>query len=181
MPPPERSVGHVYHHSAAEASVAGLTYQGKPRTCGFRLSVTDALVLIAGTLAGAAAYQVTMGYSLFVPFVVYHFFLFCNVFRITRKSELVWSAVLLVHAFGWLLSGTPYMPMLFGLQFVFTVVVIVSEIRSPMYHGVFSRRLNPRIDEYLSGQIHVTPSESALRIASDLPRPARRGIGRRSR
>lgn len=129
-----------------------LTGQGKPRTCGFRLSKMDVAVLAGATVSGTAAYQISAGYSLFLPFVVFHFFLFCNVFRIARKPELVWAAVFLLHSFAWSLSGTFNIVLLFGLQSLFTAGVIFRETRQPNYHGVFSRQLNPRIDDYLSGK-----------------------------
>lgn len=129
----------------------GLTYQGKPRTCGFRLSAVDVVVLVIATVVGAGGYAPMAGYSLFIPFVVYHFFLFCNVFRIRRKPELAWAGAFLAHLAAWVVVGGINIPMLFCLQLVVTVVVIAYEIRQPSYHGIFARRFNPRIDDYLSG------------------------------
>lgn len=130
----------------------GLTYQGKPRTCGFRLSVSDVFVLILGTLVGSFGYHFYGDVFLFIPYVVGHFFLFCNVFRVRRKPELAWSAVFLMNCAIWIAVGKMNVYGIFGSQFLMTVIVIVNEIRNPHYHGVLSRRLNPRIDEYLAGK-----------------------------
>lgn len=127
--------------------------RSRKRTCGLRLSFTDVGVMLLATGAGVAGYRATMGYSLFVPFVVYHFFLFCNVFRIRRATELVWAGVFVVHTASWFLLGPMHMPALFALQSIFTAILIVHEIRQPAYHGIAARRINPRIDEYLSGDV----------------------------
>lgn len=115
--------------------------------------MTDVVVLVVATVVGLAAYEPTVGYSLFVPFVVYHFFLFCNVFRIRRRPELIWGAVFVCHSVVWIFSGSMSLGLLFSLQSVFTVVVLIREIRHTSYHGVFSRRLNPDIEDYLNGKI----------------------------
>ena len=147
------SAPHPAQSSGIVEVPTGLTYQGKPRTCGFRLSTLDIVVLFMATGFAAATYRVSVGYSLFVPFVVYHFFLFCNVFRIPRNPELIWGAVFLVHSAVWFLSGSPNVFLLFCLQLVVTTAIIVHEIRQPTYHGIFSRQFNPRIDDYIRGKV----------------------------
>jgi len=131
----------------------GLTYQGKPRTCGFRLSHIDVAVLLVSALIGVGGFSPTYGFSVFVPFVVVHFFLFCNVFRIRRKPELVWGACFLLNCIAWIASGHVNIFAIIGTQFVVTVVIIANELRMPSYHGVLARRINPRIDDYLAGRI----------------------------
>jgi len=118
-----------------------------------RLSKTDVAVMLLATVAGITARRTTLGYSWFIPFVVYHFFLFCNVFRIRRVAELVWAGIFLAHAALWFQRGQVNMALLFGLQTAVTVMLINYEIRQPSYHGIAARRLNPRIDEYLSGRV----------------------------
>ncbi|WP_156346572.1 hypothetical protein [Verrucomicrobium spinosum] len=58
---------------------------------GFRFSWTDALVLILG--AGLTGWLASFAgeLALLAAWVIGHFFLFCNVFRIGRKPELVWA------------------------------------------------------------------------------------------
>ncbi|MEM6329690.1 MAG: hypothetical protein AAF790_05515 [Planctomycetota bacterium] len=81
-----------------------------------------------------------------VPFLA--FFLFCNVFRVSRPLELCWAALfigLMVTAV-WLqaLSGT--VSLLIALLGM--VVVIAVETRRPSYHGVGWRRLNPNLPDW---------------------------------
>jgi len=64
------------------------------RTWGFRFSVFDAIIL-GVTAVGTPWLVRKIGAVGWIPaFVVLHFFLFCNVFRIRRVPELVWGAVL---------------------------------------------------------------------------------------
>ena len=63
---------------------------------GFRLSFFDVVILFAG-LIGAIVLGVQIWWAgMIIGFVVLHFFLFCNVFRISRPPELVWAAVFIV-------------------------------------------------------------------------------------
>ena len=54
---------------------------------GFRLSAVDVGVLAIGALATAALAVIDSSWSLVVGLPVTHFFLFCNVFRLSRPLE----------------------------------------------------------------------------------------------
>jgi hypothetical protein len=131
-----------------------LTYQGKRRTCGFRLSVSDVAVLVAGAALSRYCWGYLAEYSLFIPFTVGHFFLFCNVFRVRRKPELAWTGIFVLnvaaHSF---LADTMNMWSVCGLQAIVTVVLITREVSRPDYHGLLSRKINGHIDDYLEGDI----------------------------
>lgn len=129
----------------------GLTYQGKRRTWGVRFSWTDAVILVMAVTGTIGTYSFTDGYSLLILFVVLHFFLFCNIFRIRRTPELVWAGIFLLNASVWILLDHLSLWGIASTQFVFTVIVIVNEFRNPNYHGVFARQINPHLDNYLSG------------------------------
>jgi len=130
-----------------------LTYQGKPRTYGFRLSTLDVWVLIVGVGIGFIAWFYMGELSFFVPFVVIHFFLFCNVFRIRRTPELIWAGLFLGNCFVWNALGQIEVVWIFASQLLVTLIIIANELRHPHYHGVFARRLNPKIDAYLAGKL----------------------------
>lgn len=38
-----------------------------------------------------------------------------------------------------------------AVQTPLTLLAIVAEVRSPQYHGVLARRVNPRLDAWLAG------------------------------
>ena len=123
------------------------------RTAGFRCSSIDLVVLAAcipatwwlggnvGPIAGS------------VPFAAGHFFLFCNVFRIQRAKELLWAAVCLVNVGAWMLAERFDWWLILAGQSPLTVVLIAWEMRGPHYHGLWARRINRRLDEYLDGRL----------------------------
>ncbi len=55
---------------------------------GFRLSAIDIAVICAGAVATVVFWQRTWWIGFVIAFVTAHFFLFCNVFRISRPLEL---------------------------------------------------------------------------------------------
>lgn len=124
-----------------------------PRRHGFRVSFWDALILLLGL--GLTFWLRTQDFPLWwiVPVVVGHFFLFCNVFLVWRKLELAWAVCFVmivgIHLaagyVGWLL------PLL--MQTPATLFILWLQLRSPWYHGIFARRVNPRLHEYLNGTL----------------------------
>lgn len=120
------------------------------RSAGFRLSIVD-VAFIAVLAAAFVWLRPRIGDGVWaIPFAAGHFFLFCNVFRVRRSYELIWVGVFLVNALAWWSSGRVPWGWLTLVQAPFTLAAIVAEMRSPRYHGIFARRLNPRLDEYLS-------------------------------
>lgn len=110
---------------------------------GFRLSVSDIVILIAGGFSSAYLMTVDPWLGIAIAFVVSHFFLFCNVLRMPRPLELIWAAMfaaLAVAAIVWRL--VPW-PLVFVLSAIVTVVVAVVEMRRPSYHGLGWQKLNP--------------------------------------
>ncbi len=130
----------------------------KPRTAtlrrhGFRISGPDAVVLLSGAALTFWLRIVDFPLWWIVAAALGHFFLFCNVFLVWWRLELAWAAcfVLIVgihlaagHA-GWL------SPLI--MQTPATLFVLWLQMRSPWYHGIFARRLNPRLAEYLEGSL----------------------------
>jgi hypothetical protein len=83
-----------------------------------------------------------------------HFFLFCNVFRIIRRRELIWAGLFVVNICLWDWFGKlSCFPVLLS-QLPITVGVIFFEIYSPNYHGIFANRLNSRLHKHLEQDPH---------------------------
>ena len=127
--------------------------QTTPRTHGFRLSSTDLIVIVVGLVAGTFAYFALGDVGLFIPFVVAHFFLFCNVFRIRRSPEIAWAVTFLLNCGLWVFFGAVSVYGIFAFQLLVTLCILAIEVRKPYYHGVFARRLNPRLADYLNGSL----------------------------
>lgn len=121
----------------------------RKRTWGFRFSFVDGIVLLAA-LIGTSWLTNEIGDMGYLPvFVVMHFFLFCNVFRIRRKPELIWAFAFVLLTCLLLAFVRFSSIVLMVYQLPVTVVLIVRGIRLPDYHGVFARQLNSKLDEYL--------------------------------
>jgi hypothetical protein len=111
------------------------------RTYGFRFSVMDGCVLVVGGLVSWPAYRVLGAQGLLLPFVLGHFFLFCNIFRIRPRYEYIWAGVWVANYGAWLFSGSFGWWGVLAVQTPLTVLLIVLEMRSAEYHGVLWRRL----------------------------------------
>lgn len=119
---------------------------------GFRLSVVDVLVLIVGT-AGAVYFGLqTWWIGLVIGFVVGHFFLFCNVFRMSRPLELIWAAVFLLLAGGTIACDFPGWLATICLSLSVTVAVIMTEMKRPSYHGIAWQKVNPDLPDWWAAQ-----------------------------
>jgi len=111
----------------------------------------DALAI--GVVLGAAAGLFHWGQPLWwiLLLVAGHFFLFCNVFRITRRWELIWAGIFLLNVGIWTwLDRLNWLAVLLS-QLPVTVVFILIETRSPHYHGIRARRWNPHLETFLHG------------------------------
>ncbi|MHC4247500.1 MAG: hypothetical protein ACYS9X_00075 [Planctomycetota bacterium] len=115
---------------------------------GFRLSSIDLCVLALGLAGAAAAAIVSCLAGLVVACVVGHFFLFCNVFRVSRPLELAWAMVFLASAGGTILWRMPGWTATVAVTVGATIAVILVEMRRPSYHGVGWRRINPTLPEW---------------------------------
>ena len=115
---------------------------------GFRISVSDSIALFIGISGAIVAWMYEWWAGMIIGFVVGHFFLFCNVFRIARKPELFWASVFTVLSIATILSGKPGWIVTFTLSFAVAVVLICLEMRKPYYHGVGWRWINPGLPEW---------------------------------
>jgi hypothetical protein len=112
---------------------------------GFRLSVVDVIVLVAGSVGVCLLWPTERDLAFIIAFVVGHFFLFCNVFRVARPLELVWAAWLIFLTAGTLTAGTPSWPISIVATLAATVLVIALQMRQPSYHGIGWQWINPHL------------------------------------
>jgi hypothetical protein len=117
-------------------------------TPGFRFSVLDAVVLAAGAVGSAFMFSEAPAAALVLACVIGHFFLFCNVFRISRLPELIWAAVFVMLAAATVLTEEPGWSITFGGSFLVALVLIYLEMRKPSYHGIGWRRINPHLRQW---------------------------------
>lgn len=112
------------------------------RTCGFRMSLVDAVILVTGAAAGWLLWEPLGGLSLLFPVVVAHFFLFCNVFRVRRSYELLWAAAFVVNFAAWTSAAAFSWRNVLLTQVPVTIAVVSAEMMSSRYHGVGCRWLS---------------------------------------
>ena len=115
---------------------------------GFRVSWTDLFIITLCVLVTWAVYRsVDVGPMLWLPAVtLFHFFLFCNVFRIPRNLELLWAGLFVINVavFSFFLPGEIF-GMDLNLSFWFyvlacqtpiTILFIIIALFLPSYHGI---------------------------------------------
>lgn len=119
---------------------------------GFRISLLDTVVLITGMIGAFIASSYAWWAAMVIGFVVGHFFLFCNVFRIARKPELIWAAVFIILTGSTVLTGMPGWTVTFTGSLIVAVVLIYLETRKPSYHGIFWLKFNPGLPEWWEKQ-----------------------------
>lgn len=123
------------------------------RRHGFRFSIWDALILILAATFTLWLRSIGLSIWWIVPMAVGHFLVFCNVFLVWRKLELLWAVALVVNVLGHGTMGDLRWLSPFLWQLPMTLLVIWLQIRSPWYHGVFAQRLNPRLNDFLQGHL----------------------------
>lgn len=113
------------------------------------MSWIDVVILMLG--AALSFWFVDQSFPLWwiVPAALGHFFLFCNVFLVWRRLELLWAAVFVINVAAHVACDkvSPCPSLLW--QSPVTLIVIAWQMRSPWYHGIFARQINPRLADYL--------------------------------
>jgi hypothetical protein len=119
---------------------------------GVRLSFLDAIVLVIGGIGTLVLGALGWWLGFVVGFVVGHFFLFCNVFRVSRPLELAWAGVFVVLAMGTIAFDIPGWLITTMASLGATVLVVLLEMRRPSYHGLGWQRINPGLRAWWEGQ-----------------------------
>ena len=126
--------------------------RAKSRAWGFRFSLTDAVAIAVFLSVAAGLRRLGSPLGGLLCIAAGHFFLFCNVFRIVRRLELIWAGLFLANAGAWAWFDRLDWPGVLLCQLPVTVALVAAGMRAPGYHGVFARRLNPRLEDYLAGR-----------------------------
>ncbi|HZZ43817.1 MAG TPA: hypothetical protein VFE58_12840 [Tepidisphaeraceae bacterium] len=119
-----------------------------PFSPGFRLSRLDIAVLLIGTCASSVvALFLDRWIALAIAFVIAHFFLFCNILRMSRPLELIWAFSFAALATAATASFLTW-PVAFTCSAIITLILATIESRRPSYHGIAWQRLNPHLPEW---------------------------------
>jgi len=125
---------------------------------GFRFSVLDAVVLILTMAASIWLRKLNIELWWVLPVVIVHFFLFCNVFMVWRKYELIWAVIFVMNVMlhVLILDNPGWWPACI-YQVPVTLIIIGIQMRSPWYHGIAARFINPHLADYLDGGLKRQP------------------------
>ncbi len=120
---------------------------------GFRMRWMDLLILLSGAVVTILVFEFSWYLSFIIGFVCIHFFLFCNVCRITRIAELIWAGLFIVSTALSSLLDLMSWNVVVGIMLAGTLLVLTVEIRRPSYHGIFWRQLNPDLPDWWSNHV----------------------------
>jgi len=123
------------------------------RTWGFRFSLIDTVALGVFGVAVGVLRRFGSDLSWVVGIVAAHFFLFCNIFRVVRRRELIWAGIFVLNTLFWVLLARLDWFNVLACQLPVSAGVIAWEIRATRYHGVLADRLNPALEDYIEGRI----------------------------
>ena len=126
--------------------------ENRPFKPGVRFSKLDAVILLVGLYISADTAAVMPWYGIAIGFVIAHFFLFCNIVRMARASELAWAALFVALASSTILTGVPRWPVTLAIAMAATVLLVALEMRKLSYHGILWRRINPNLQEWWEAQ-----------------------------
>ena len=117
---------------------------------GFRISKLDMAVILISVIGGILLYSQSAVFSFIVMFVVCHFFLYCNVIRMSRIPELIWASVFSTLCIISLRFGLLSWEIAILLSLLTTAILVAVELRKPSYHGVFWQKVNPNLPVWFS-------------------------------
>ncbi len=103
---------------------------------------------MVGILSSVLIARFDDSFAIVVLFTLAHFFLFCNVLRVSRPLELVWAVLFVLLSASTILTSFPPWSYTFSTMLLVTAILTVVQIQRPSYHGVFWRRLNPNLPQW---------------------------------
>jgi len=107
---------------------------------GFRINLVDIvfILLLIGFSIFIYTYLGDLGYYFLLPlYVGFSFFLFCNVFRLRTKDEMIWTFLfLMIVGITFYFFPNNWVMYTISSSFVIQTVLIVLDIGSEGYRGV---------------------------------------------
>jgi len=137
------------------------------RPWGFRFSSTDAAIFAGGAVATIALWNPGDPFALMVPYLLGHFFLFCNLFRLGGERDLIWIGAFLANAWSWTYTLT-LVPHLV-LQAAVTLGLILQCVIGRNYHGIGCTWINPA--NYRAGALSEGAFTRRVLLAWRVPKP----------
>ena len=115
---------------------------------GFRLSEMDVGILMLGICSSVLLARLDERLGVALLFVLAHFFLFCNMLRMSRPLELIWAVLFVLLAGSTFTFGLPSWNYILIAILVVTLILAFIQILLPSYHGVLWRKINPNLEQW---------------------------------
>jgi hypothetical protein len=116
------------------------------------MNMLDLMFLVLGANAAHCAFTLRSLQVAIPAYVIFTFFLYCNVFRIRRTPELIWAtAFTLIALANYHFIQTSWL-VIFAGGSALTIFLVIMEMRHPSYHGVFWRSVNPQLPTWWEQQ-----------------------------
>ena len=115
---------------------------------GFRLSELDVGFILLGVCAAVLLARMDERLGVAVLFVLAHFFLFCNVLRMSRPLELIWAALFILLAVSTFYFDLPPWNYTLAIMLIVTLILAFVQVLQASYHGVFWRKFNPNLEQW---------------------------------
>jgi len=128
---------------AGAEPIANLPWWRHDRPWGFRFSAFDAAVILLGAAVTSFGLLYQPELAVLTPFVLGHFLLFCNTFRVGGERSLLWIALLFANTLAWAYFGNFSWSGVLLIQCVFTLLLIANCLVGKNYHGIACDRINP--------------------------------------
>jgi hypothetical protein len=137
------------------------------RPWGFRFSAMDGFIFAGGAATTIALWEFVGPFALAVPYLLGHFFLFCNTFRVGGERSLIWVAAFLANAYFWTQTENLVFPLV--VQELVTLALIIQCVLGKNYHGIACKQLNP--DHYRDGAMSEGAFTRKVLLACRVPKP----------
>jgi len=131
--------------AAVEAAAVAGNRKFQP---GFRLSEMNVGILILGICSSVLLARFDERLGVATLFVLAHFFLFCNVLRMSRPLELIWAGFFVLLAGCTFTFGLPSWTITLAAMLAVTLILAFVQILLPSYHGVLWRKINPNLEQW---------------------------------
>ena len=115
---------------------------------GFRLSVPDIGIIVTALTAAVFLYAKSPLLSFIILFVVTHFFVFCNLIRMSRLLELIWAGAFLILLTAAIQFQLLSLKTAFSISLLLTCMLVYQELKKPGYHGILWQKANPKLKQW---------------------------------
>jgi hypothetical protein len=119
---------------------------------GFRLSKFDIVIIVSGILSALCTYKISIIMSFLIVFVISHFFIFCNIIRISRVPEIIWATTFTVLVGLSITYSIPSLKIAITISVALSSLLVLMEIRKPSYHGLCWQKINPNLESWFYEQ-----------------------------